>query len=631
VIEDIHWADKSSLEFLEILTARMASSRLLLVLTSRPLDDAAGTHLAHVPNVEVRRLNGETIAALVEQMDPGHLIDAATRDAVVIRAEGNPLFAEQLVLLAFRAQSEQRSGDVLTLPSSLNDSLLAHLDRLGALRPVAQAAAVIGREFDRRILAEILGIASAELSTSLAGLVTSGTLNPIAGEAQEVYTFRHSLIRDAAYHSLLKGRRAAIHMRAATVLVSNYPFTVESQPELVAQHYQEAGQLTEAIHWWTKAGELASRQSTTADSIRLLERAWALCARLKNDAAAAVRKAEVLNLLGVQYIAAHGYASSTVDRAFTDAVALLENHEQARPASLLFALWGLHVHSVVRADVPRALVIGARILSLAAESNDDGMILQGHRLQGLASLLTGAHSDAAHHYTQVLQRYDQVDCEDHRFRYGGDPKVLALAQLAWSEWICGNIKQSEEHAIQAVDLARAMEHSHSLVYAVGVNALRLLTARDFDGAAAMMAEARGLADRFGFSYWAAWCGVLEAALELPKNPERACQRLTIATERYQRTGARQLIPFARSIEAECWLNMGRPREARAVADAALSLVEETGVRIYQAELLRMRACASYQLTGSTGGEDLAAAIAIARRQGAWSFVLRSLAVGAESG
>jgi len=290
---------------------------------------------------------------------------------------------------------------------------------------------------------------------------------------------------------------------------------------------------------------------------------------------------------------------------------------------LLFALWGLGTHAMVRANVPRALEIGFRILSLAERTSDADMTLQGHRLQGLASLLSGNHSNAAIHYFEVLRRYHAPSHESHRFRYGGDPKALGLAQLAWSDWICGRIAESEKHALHGDALAREIGHPHTLVYAIGVDALRLLTARECDRAADAVAEARELAGKHGFSYWIAWCDIISAALECSVDPDRGIVLIGDAIEQYQHTGARQLIPFARAVEAECWINLGKYFEARVVIDEALSLVEETGVRLYQAELLRLRACAGYLLVEPSEG-DLSASIELAERQGARSFVLRSI-------
>jgi tetratricopeptide (TPR) repeat protein len=462
------------------------------------------------------------------------------------------------------------------------------------------------------------------LAQKLESLIASGVVVDLGGGLEASHGFKHALVRDAAYNSLLKARRRTMHAKIAKVLTDTFPQIAEAHPELVAQHYEEATLLGEAITWWTKAGEQAGRQSTTVDSIRLLERALALLTRLQDQS---VRKAEVLNLLGVQYIAAYGYASQLVERAFREAVEILETCYS--PAHLFSALWGLHVHAMVRADVPRAIEIGVRMLGLAETEGDPHKILQVHRLQGLARLLMGAHSQAAHHYVQVIKQYDPLAHRSHRFQYGGDPAALALAQLAWSEWISGRIALSERHVLEAVAHARQIEHAHSVVYAIGVNALRLLTARRFAHSAEAATEAHYLAEKNGFPYWIAWCDIILAALERLSDPDRGRTLLAAAIRRYEQTGARQLIPYAHALEAECWLDLDRPVEAKLILDAALALVEDTGVRLYQAELLRLRACAAYRLGESNGDAFLGTSLELARKQVARSFELRSLVTGLE--
>jgi class 3 adenylate cyclase len=623
IVEDVHWADTTSLEFLDLLMAQVAGTRLCLVLTWRTGFQSGWIDRANVTWILLTRLKDEVIDSLVSGMVGHDVADVALRQAITAKAEGNPLFAEELALLANQTRAENRSVDVLTLPSSLNDSLLARLDDLGELKRIAQVAAVIGREFDDMVLARVLDIPRGVLAPMLESLIASGIVVDFGGGLGTSHGFKHALVRDAAYNSLLKARRRAIHTKTAATLAVEYPRVAEANPELVAQHYEEAALFGEAITWWTKAGDQASRHSTTVDSIRLLERARALFARLRGENQL-VREAEVLNLLGVQYIAAHGYASPLVEQAFGEAVEILGGGRDEAPGTLFFALWGLHIHAMVRGDVPRAIENGIRMLGLAEAEGDSDKILQAHRLQGLARLLMGAHGEATHHYLEVLKAYDPILHESHRFRYGSDPAVLALAQLAWGEWIGGRIALSQRHASEAVAYARQLGHAHSVAYAVGVNALRLLTAREFAASAEAATEVRNLAEKHGFPYWVAWCDTILAALERSTDPIRGCALLTAAIEQYQQTGARQLVPYARALEAECWLDADRPMEARTALDAGLAVVEETGVRLYQAELLRLRACTAYRLDESTGDSHLGASLELARKQAAGSFVLRGL-------
>ncbi|MCP3389405.1 AAA family ATPase [Bradyrhizobium sp. CCGB12] len=624
IIEDLQWADSSTLEVLDRIMGRVASTRSCVLLTWRTGFQTTWIDRADVTRLSVMRLKDETVQALVAGMVGDKAMEMQVQHAIVARAEGNPLFAEELVLLAGQRPVATAPSDMLTLPSSLNDSLSARLDSLGDLKPIAQIAAVIGREFDEQVLARVLDVSRADLAPMLETLVASGLVVDLGAGLQASHSFKHALVREVGYNSLLKVRRRAIHAKIAAVLVDEFPQTADAHPELIAQHYERASMFDEALIWWSKAGVQAARRSATRESILSLERARTLFGCLPDDEARACQKAELLNLLGVQYIAAHGYASPLVEQSFREAAGILETRQEAPSDQLFTAFWGLHTHAMVRSNVPVAIEIGGRILKFADVECDSDKILQAHRLQGLARLLMGEHRQAANHYEEVLRRYDSLHHESHRFRYGADPAALALAQLAWSEWIGGHIAQSERHSLESVAQAQKLEHPHSIVYACGVNALRLLTAREFARSAQIADEAYSLAKKHGFIYWIAWCEVILAALQRAVNPDRARALLAAAKAKYQSTGARQIIPYAHALEAECCLDLDRVAEASTVLNEALGLVEETGVRIYQAELLRLRACVSFRLGDPSAKGYIEASLNIAREQAAGSFVLRSL-------
>ena len=280
---------------------------------------------------------------------------------------------------------------------------------------------------------------------------------------------------------------------------------------------------------------------------------------------------------------------------------------------------------MVRADLPRAIAIGTRMLTLAEQEGSRDKILQAHRIQGLARLLTGDHDKAGWHYGEVLRRYDPVAHDSHRFRYGSDPAAVVRAQWAWSDCIRGNFARSERNASEGALHARKLDHAHSIVHAVGVDALRLLTAREFARSAAAVDEARAQAEKHEFPYWIAWCNIIAAAIQRPADPGHALELLSPAIDGYRRTGVRQLVPYALALEAECCLDLDRPHDAMRVLDEALALTGETGVVLYAAELLRLRACAAHRMNRNHRDADLERSLALARNQGAELFSLRALA------
>jgi class 3 adenylate cyclase/tetratricopeptide (TPR) repeat protein len=617
VVEDAHWADDASRTVIATLAEEARRLPVLLVLTARSQGFEPPPALGHGGMLALAPLPAGAIEGLIANLDPDGTLDAEARGLIAERAEGNPLFAEELVQLWREAKAQGRGAEILSRASSLNDSLLARLDALGEARPVAQVAAVIGREFAVPLLARVLELDEPTVAEAVEALVAAGLVHETAASGA-THSFRHALVRDAAYHSLLRARRRAVHARVAGLLLAEFRPLVEARPELPAQHLEAAGEIDEAVTWWTRAGERAATQSANADALRLLRHAEGLVRRLPGGAQS-LRRAELLIRIGGQELAVKGNAAPELEAAYAEAVTILEAIGEADHPAMFAALWGLNTYSMVRGDIPRALALGNRMLGIA---RDEDRLIQVHRVLGLAHLLRGAHAEADRHYTEVLTRYDAARHEHHRFAYGSDPAGVVLSHLAWSQMIGGHLAASDSHATEAEVHARRIAHPHTLAHVLAVDGLRRLIARDRAGAAGRAEEVLRIAGQHGFPYWSAWCAVI-AAGAIEAAPSERAERIEAAVAAYRATGALQLVPYALGLAAEARLEEGRPHAALALLEEADRIAAATGVALYSSEVARL-ALVARRAAGLPLAESAAAIADRAAARGAGLWALRAL-------
>ncbi|WP_198669167.1 ATP-binding protein [Elioraea thermophila] len=615
VVEDAHWADDASRAVLSTFAEGLRGLPVLLALSAREEGFAPPPAIGTDGAIRLAPLSGPAMAGLIAALDPEGVLDPAARALIAERAEGNPLFAEELVQLAREAQAGGRAAEILSRASSLNDSLLARLDALGEARPVAQVAAVIGREFDLPLLARVLEVEPGAVAAAVGQLMAAGLVHEAGGEG---FAFRHALVRDAAYASMLRARRRTVHARIAGILLAEFGPLVAERPELPAQHLEAAGETDEAIAWWTKAGERAAQASAHADALRLFRHAETLLRRLPGGERFR-RRADLLIRIGAQVLAVKGNAADDLEAAYAEAVSILEALGEHESEAMFSALWGLDTYAMVKGDIPRALALGERMRAIA---RDEDRLLQVHRLLGLANLLRGNHAQAEAEYGAVLARYDAARHERHRFVYGSDPAAVVRAHLGWGRMIAGRFAAAEESAIEAEAQARRLAHPHTLAHVLAVDSLRRLIARDAAGAAARAEEVLRLAARHGFPYWTAWCGVIAAAAR-PASPAERAHAIEEAIGAYRATGAQQLVPYGLALAAEARLAEGRPHAALALLAEAARLSAATGVALYSEEIARL-ACLARRAAGLPAEEPLEAIAERAAARGAGLWALRAL-------
>ncbi|MDB5921374.1 MAG: hypothetical protein JWN13_310, partial [Betaproteobacteria bacterium] len=416
MVEDIHWADASSLELLTLLVEQLRSVPIFLLATARPEFTVPWSSHSAVSRMTLARLSPGQCKEMIEYLLQGDELSPQLRDEVVSRTDGVPLFVEELTKMVVEAGvlAQQQAVDALptgSIPTALRGSLVARLDRLGNAKGLAQLASVIGREFSYRLIHAVSHLDDRELKDSLTRLVDAELLYQRGLPPNAIYSFKHALIQDAAYQSLLRTKRAEYHRQAATALVESFPDVMDSHPELIAQHYEEAGMIEEAIAYWQKAGARALEASADDEAVAHLRRALAQIAALPPTQDKVPRETACLLALGAALTAIRGYASAEVAQTYERAVSLCE---QSGDVDRLFTgLTGLTSFYQVRGPLITARRISERLLELAQQRDDNIWLAQAHRRLGWCLFCQGDLKPGREHLERALRLNDHLRSREH--------------------------------------------------------------------------------------------------------------------------------------------------------------------------------------------------------------------------
>jgi predicted ATPase len=425
----------------------------------------------------------------------GKALPALVIEQIAGKTDGVPLFVEELTRMLLESGQLQQTGqgfeltasfDQLAIPLTLQDSLMARLDRLGPGKEIAQWAAVLGREFSHELLAAAVPFAEAALQQGLEALLEAGLLHQRGLAPQARYIFKHALIRDIAYQSLLKRQRQQLHQRIAEVLEARFGAITRTQPELLAWHYERAQQSEPSIGYWHRAGQLALERSAYQEAIRHLQHALELLATLPDTPARARRELELQITLGPALGAARGSAAVELQQAYSRALDLSSQlGEQSQRFSVLFGLWRFHV---MRSQALHARALAEQCLELAQQNNDSGLLLGAHWALGVSQFMLGELAQAHEQFRQGAALYDARVHHVLTFRYGFDPGIYGLLYDSLTLWLLGYPQQSLAQNEAAMTAARLKPHHYNLALAHYFTA-RLHQFRREPDAALIQAEA----------------------------------------------------------------------------------------------------------------------------------------------
>jgi class 3 adenylate cyclase/predicted ATPase len=640
ILEDAHWGDPTSLEAFGRMVDRIATLRVLLIATFRPEFEAPWVGRPHVTALALNRLGHHDVGIVIDYVVGNKLLPANIRKDIIERTDGIPLFVEEMTKAVLEAGGELEAmqtaaatpSPALAVPASLHASLMARLDRLGPAKELAQIGAAIGREFSHALLGAVALKPEAELGSSFDRLIRAGLLFRKGVPPNATYLFKHALVQDAAYGTLLRQPRRALHARIADTLERQFPDIAEGQPDLLARHCTEAGLIDKAAGLWGKAGLRSRERSALVEAIEQLTRALGQIATLPSTPA--LRREEIKLQVALIDPLMHikGFAAPEAKAAAERACLLVEQAEALReppkdPLLLFSALGALLTTYIVAFDGDVARERATQYLALAEKLGGKVPLMVGHGFLGAFLLLTGNIAEGRVHLDQVIALYNPVE---HRWLgtgLGQDFRVAALIYRSLALWALGYPEAALADTEQALSEAREIGHAGTLMVAIGLTRLTQLISGNYAIAKALSDELIALAEEKGSAYWES-VGMLGRAnlLALTGKTSDAVNIFTSVIPAYRSTGARIYLPIYLSLLARACGDLGKFDDAWSYIDEAMMTVETTKETWYEAEVHRIAgeiALMSPEPDAAKAEACFEQALAVARAQQAKSWELRA--------
>ena len=464
VLEDAHWIDPTSRELLDLTVERVRSLPVLMIVTFRAEFQPPWTGQPQVSMLALNRLDRRDRTVLVEQIARGKALPDEVVGQIVDRADGVPLFVEELTKNVLESGLLREEADryvldralpLFAIPTSLHDSLMARLDRLGSVRQVAQIGAAIGREFSYALLRAVSRVPEDELQAALTRLVASELLFQRGTPPDAVYAFKHALVQDAAHGSLLRGSRQQLHAHIAEALETHSPELMASQPELFAQHYAEAGMTEKSVTCWGKAGRRSAARSAMAEAAAQLQKGLDQLGLLPDEPERQRQELEILSALGAVFQALKGPGAPETGEAYARARRLWE--QLGCSSEFLQIPYGQSRHHVARGEFDLALRLSEDLLRLSQQRNDDAGLVLGHGSSGRDSMYAGKFASSRSHLEQVLALYDPISHRSLVHQAGIHPRVHALYMLGFVLLCLGYPDQALLRSNEAVVVAQSSD------------------------------------------------------------------------------------------------------------------------------------------------------------------------------
>jgi class 3 adenylate cyclase/predicted ATPase len=631
IIEDLHWTDPTTLELIGLLLDQTPTAALLVLLTCRSHFQPAWHHRSYLTEITVNRLSHAQVEQIVTGMTDGKSLPQEVLAQIFEKTDGVPLFVEEITkailesgqLTAVNEHYElTESFSLFAIPATLQDSLMARLDRLVTAKGIAQLAAVIGRQFPYDLLQAVSQLDEAMLQPELGKLVEAEIVYQRGAPPHASYIFKHALIRDAAYESLLKSTRQGSHQRIAHLLEAQFPETVAAQPELLAHHYTEAGLTEKAVHYWYHAGQRAVERSAHAEAIGHLMKGLELLPALPETPERLRQELTFQGTLGLAFLATKGLGSVEAEHTYTRARQLSQRVNDT--PNLLRVLFGLRRLYFARADLQRAYELGMQLRTLTQHVNDPTLRLGAN--QAMVSTLSCLGEWTAAHacVEESLALAPPQQTRAHVLLYGVNPCVTTLAWGGIILWALGYPEQARRTSDEAVTLAQALSHAYSLAMALVHSVILYQLLREDHIVQERTDRQLALSHEQGFPYWAS-IGMIQRASVHAEQGQRV-DGLYQGLTTYHATGAVIWRPYFLVLVAEACKATNRGEEGLRVLDEALTEVDKTGERWFDPELYRLKGDLLLQLSPSYHTEVETCflhAISIAQSQQAKSWELRA--------
>ena len=598
IVEDLHWSDATTMELLErIVLKRAHNLPMLIVLTFRTDFSPAWPDEHYLTNITLRRLSPADSEKLLHEMASDLQLTSDVTKEIIERSDRIPLFLEEIfkvtqenITLSKNNNESQRawSSSETGVPMSLAGSLMERLDRLGPVKNVAQVAAAIGHVFSSELLEDVVLLGRDELHGALDQLVAAEIVRRRDSGAELGYVFKHALLRDAAYSSLLRGERKELHRRIAGILEEKHSETARREPELLAHHCSNGGLAEPAIDYWQKAGERARERSANSEAVGHLHSGLDLLKTLPNEQSNREREIDLRTSLALALTALHGGGAAEVKENYWRARELSQlDRDSSKHFTILIGSW---LNSFIGGDLYNAQSLSYELLELAERKDDVAYLVEAKRVRGMTLFYVGDFVGARSTIESAIELHDPQHHRLHALRYGLDPLVCCQGYLAHVYLFLGHRAEAISKSDEAVVAAQALNHPYTHAFSIAFAAFVRQNLEMTEAARDLAKKAIQVADDNEFEFWAKQQTVVQCWADLQLGETKAgTLEMRKALDAYLESGS--IIGRTRilSLMAEVYINHGQTTEAMAMLERALRTVSRSGETFYLAEIHRLEA------------------------------------------
>ena len=596
VIEDLHWIDPTTLELLERAVENGQHESQLIILSCRPEFQPPWKNPNHLTQIALTRLTKRQIGELMQAKVGLKSVPPNIVDQIVERTDGVPLFVEeftQMIVESGRLKHVNGEAelsvnfDIEEIPSTLQDLLMARLDRLESDEEIVQQAAAIGRDFSLELLQAITHMDEHSLELELAKLVQADLLSQRGRPPRIAYQFKHGLLRDAAYQSLVKKKRQEFHLRIGNALEEKFPETCETEPEILAQHFAQAGAAEKAIDYFERAGQRSLERSAHKEAIRHLTQGIELIDTLPKTRERNLQEIHLHISLGVPLQATRGYSAPEVEANYARARELCEMIDD--DSEQFPILYGLFRFNMLRAKYAEASELAERVVSLAPPENL-GFIVAAHRAVASPLVYQGMHDAALPHLRKVISIEPTLELRTASYRYDVvDPWITSQMYLAWTLWMLGYPDQALEQSRQSVAAARELRHPFSVALALNFSEWLFQFCGDVVQANKTVVEALELSHKHGFAFWFGWSKVIGGWVKAQQAPSESCvAEIREGIKEWRAQGSELGCHYFLVLLAEVCAQAGKISDALEALSDAEEFAKATGEGFMLSEIPRLR-------------------------------------------
>jgi predicted ATPase len=636
IVEDAHWIDPTTRDLLTRIIDHIPQIRVLLLITFRPNFKPVWSEHSHVTSLTLGRLPRRHCTELVLAITGGKALPPEVQQAILAKTDGVPLYIEELtknVLEAgvlteeANAYTLKASLKELSIPESLQASLMERVDRFAPIRGIVQAGAAIGREFSYELLQAIVKASDSQLRNALDLLVASALIFQEGDPPTAKYLFKHALVQEAAYSTILHKTRQLLHARIGKALESKFAERVKMEPELLAYHYEQAGLPAPAVDYWHLAARRAAERSANVEALNHFNRALHLLKELPKGLKRNERNTLELELLierGAPLLSIKGYASDEMEHNYSRAREL--SQDIGNPVQKFRAIWGLWVFYLVRGPLANALALAEDLLALANREQSSDLQVEAHRNVGTTCFWLGRFDEARTHLLTAAALYEPTQHRLHALLYGQDPGITSRIYLARTLWVLGEVEQAEKLALEAIGKARELDHPFTLAFTLAFLSWVYSTFKNASRTLELADEAIAVSIQYSFELGLAWAKASQGWALAVNGQEEGVERLISGLFATRATGAGINNSATLALLAEIYLHKSRFGEGLATIEDALKTALTQGELFWQAELFRLK---GELLLGQSGQLDSTAeqcfgeALEIARNQHAKMLELRA--------